>query len=144
MKLEKDLWREVKKFKSNISWTRLENRCLFGTPDVLGYNNNGHFFLVELKLTSVNKIRFSPHQIAFFVKHPKNSFVLVAWSRNQEPGSAANLQKNKNQKKGRAHPELVRLYPGSRILELVELGVQLEPLALGLEDCFTLLEGLGA
>ncbi len=144
MKLEKDLWREVKKFKSNISWTRLENRCLFGTPDVLGYNNNGHFFLVELKLTSVNKIRLSPHQIAFFVKHPKNSFVLVAWSQKPEPGSEPGSKKNKNKKIGRAHPELVRLYPGSRILELVELGLQLEPLAIGLEDCFALLEGLGA
>ena len=143
-KLEKDLWREVKKFKSKISWTRLENRCLFGTPDVLGYNNNGHFFLVELKVTSGNKIRFSPHQIAFFVRHPKNSFVLVARSQKPEPGSEPGSEKNKNRKTGRAHPELVRLYPGSRILELVDLGLQLEPLATGLEDCFALLEGLGA
>ena len=80
MKLEKDLWRELKRIKSKICWTRLENRrALFGTPDILGYNDlTGTFFLVELKLTKVNKIRFSPHQIAFFVRHPKNSFVLVA------------------------------------------------------------------
>ena len=123
MKLEKDLWRELKRIKSKISWTRLENRSLLGTPDLLGYNDLGRFFLVELKLTKVNKIRFSPHQIAFFVRHPKNSFVLVACAPD---------------------PELVRLYPGSRILELVDLGVKLEPLAVGLGPCVGWFESLGA
>ena len=123
MKLEKDLWRELKRFKSKICWTRLENRALFGTPDILGYNNSGNFFLVELKLTKVNKVRLSPHQIAFFVRHPKNSFVLVA---------------------GSPDPKLVRLYPGSRILELVTSGLKLEPLACGLEACVGWFESLGA
>jgi hypothetical protein len=121
VKLEKDLWRELKRFKSKISWTRLENRALFGTPDILGYAPSGHWFLVELKLTKVNKIRFSPHQIAFFVRHPKNSFVLVA---------------------GSPDPELVRLYPGSGILELVDLGVKLEPLTIGLESSVAWFESL--
>jgi hypothetical protein len=123
MQLEKDLWRELKRIKSKIIWTRLENRCLFGTPDILGYNPNGRFFLVELKLTKVNKVRLSPHQISFFVRHPKNSFVLVAGSPN---------------------PELVRLYPGSGILELVDLGLKLEPLACGLEASVGWFESLGA
>ena len=123
MKLEKDLWRELKRIKSKINWTRLENRALFGTPDILGYNSNGHFFLVELKLTKVNKVRLSPHQIAFFVRHPKNSFVLVA---------------------GSPDPKLVRLYPGSRVLELVTSGLKLEPLACGLEACVGWFESLGA
>ena len=123
MKLEKDLWRELKRFKSKISWTRLENRALFGTPDILGYAPSGHWFLVELKLTKVNKIRFSPHQIAFFVRHPKNSFVLVA---------------------GSPDPELVRLYPGSGILELVNDGLRLEPLTVGLAACVSWFESLGA
>ena len=123
MKLEKDLWRELKRIKSKISWTRLENRSLLGTPDILGYNDLGRFFLVELKLTKVNKIRFSPHQIAFFVRHPKNSFVLVACAPD---------------------PKLVRLYPGSRILELVTSGLKLEPLACGLEACVGWFESLGA
>jgi hypothetical protein len=123
LKLEKDLWRELKRIKSKISWTRLENRSLLGTPDLLGYNDLGRFFLVELKLTKVNKIRFSPHQIAFFVRHPKNSFVLVA---------------------GSPDPKLVRLYPGSRILELVTSGLKLEPLACGLEACVGWFESLGA
>ena len=112
MRLEKDLWRELKRFKSKINWTRLENRALFGTPDLLGYAPSGNFFLVELKLTKVNKVRLSPHQISFFVSHPKNSFVLVACAPD---------------------PKLVRLYPGYRILELVASGLKLEPLAVGLD-----------
>jgi len=109
-KLEKDLWRELKGIKSKISWTRLENRSLLGTPDLLGYNNSGKFFTVELKLTLVNKVRFSPHQISFHVKHNLNTFILVACSPD----------------KGK-----VRLYPGSEILNLVRLGLQLEPLGEG-------------
>jgi hypothetical protein len=89
----------------------------------LGYAPSGYWFLVELKLTKVNKIRFSPHQIAFFVRHPKNSFVLVA---------------------GSPDPELVRLYPGSRILELVNDGLRLEPLTVGLAACVSWFESLGA
>ena len=110
IKLEKDLWRELKGIKSKIIWTRLENRALFGTPDLLGYAPSGNFFTVELKLTSVNKIRFSPHQISFHVKHNLNTFILVACSPD----------------KGK-----VRLYPGSGILNLVRLGLQLEPLVQG-------------
>jgi hypothetical protein len=114
IKLEKDLWRELKGIKSKISWTRLENRSLLGTPDLLGYNDSGRFFTVELKLTSVNKIRFSPHQISFHVKHNLNTFILVACSPD----------------KGK-----VRLYPGARILELVDSGLKLEPLREGLDAC---------
>ena len=123
IKLEKDLWRELKRIKSKIIWTRLENRALFGTPDLLGYAPSGNFFTVELKLTSVNKIRFSPHQISFHMKHNLNTFILVACS--LELGS-------------------YRLYPGARILELVDLGVKLEPLACGLEPCVGWFESLGA
>jgi len=94
-----------------------------GTPDLLGYNDLGRFFTVELKYTSVNKIRFSPHQISFHVKHNLNTFILVACAPD---------------------PQLVRLYPGARILELVDLGVKLEPLACGLEPCVGWFESLGA
>ena len=123
IKLEKDLWRELKRIKSKISWTRLENRSLLGTPDLLGYNDTGRFFTGELKVTKGNKIRFSPHQISFHVKHNLNTFILVACSPD---------------------PQLVRLYPGSRILELVDSGVKLEPLACGLDSCVGWFESLGA
>jgi hypothetical protein len=121
MKLEKDLWRELKGIKSKISWTRLENRSLLGTPDLLGYAPSGNFFTVELKVTKGNKIRFSPHQISFHVKHNLNSFILVACP----------LDKGK-----------VRLYPGSGILNLVRLGLQLEPLVQGWDACSLKLESL--
>ena len=115
------MWRELKGIKSKISWTRLENRSLLGTPDLLGYNNFGKFFTVELKLTSVNKIRFSPHQISFHMKHNLNTFILVACSPD----------------KGK-----VRLYPGAWILDLVEKGLKLEPLREGLKACVLELESL--
>jgi len=123
IKLEKDLWRELKRNKSKINWTRLENRALFGTPDLLGYNSNGHFFTVELKLTLVNKVRFSPHQISFHVKHNLNTFILVACDPD---------------------PQLVRLYPGAWILDLQQKGLKLEPLREGLQACCLELERLGA
>ena len=92
-----------------------------GTPDLLGYSVNEHFFTLELKVTLGNKIRFSPHQISFHVKHTENTFILVACT--PERG-------------------LVRLYPGSKILELVHSGLKLEPLALGWSACCLELERL--
>ena len=121
---ESQLWRKLKNETTTISWTRLENWALFGTPDLLGYTSNGTFFTVELKVTTPAKpsfVRFSPHQISFHIKHKKNTFILVACSLDQG---------------------LVRLYPGSRILELVDSGLKLEPSACGLASCVTLLEGL--
>ena len=123
IKLEKDLWRELKRIKSKISWTRLENRSLLGTPDLLGYNDLGRFFTVELKVTKGYQIRFSPHQISFHMKHNLNTFILVACTPD----------------KGK-----VRLYPGARILELVDSGLKLEPLACGLDACVLELERLGS
>ena len=122
--LERQLWRKLKNESKRIIWTRLENWALFGTPDLLGYPPSGNFFTLELKSITPEKpsfVRFSPHQISFHIKHKKNTFVLVACA-----------------------PKLghFRLYPGSRILELVDLGLKLEPLACGLASCVTLLEGL--
>ena len=121
MKPEVKLWHELKRNTNKIIWTRLENKALFGTPDLLGYPPSGNFFTVELKVTKGNKIRFSPHQISFHVKHNLNSFILVACS----------LDKGK-----------VRLYPGYGILELVRLGLELEPLVQGWELVRLKLENL--
>ena len=121
--LEKQLWKKLKNATTSISWTRLENWALFGTPDLLGYSSRGTFFTVELKVTSPKKpyfVRFSPHQISFHIKHPRNSYILVACALDQ----------------------VVRLYPGSGILELVDSGLRLEPLACGLPACARVLEGL--
>ena len=120
---ERQLWKKLKNETPAISWTRLENWALFGTPDLLGYAPSGTFFTVELKSTATKKdykVRFSPHQISFHIKHKKNTFILVACALDQ----------------------LVRLYPGSRILELVDSGIRLEPLACGLASCARVLERL--
>ena len=117
---EKELWRKLKNETTSISWTRLENWALFGTPDLLGYARSGTFFTVELKVTTLrnpNLVRLSPHQISFHIKHKKNTFVLVACALDQ----------------------LVRLYPGSRVRELGNL-CKLEPLACGLGSCVSYLE----
>ena len=121
VKPETKFWHELKRNTTKIIWTRLENKALFGTPDLLGYSPCGNFFTVELKVTKSNKIRFSPHQISFHMKHNLNTFILVACS----------LDKGK-----------VRLYPGSGILELVRLGLQLEPLREGWDACCLKLESL--
>ena len=81
LKPEKKFWHEIKTFntKNNceLSFTRVENTASWGTPDILGCNSSGHFFTIELKVTKTNKVRLSPHQIAFHVKHPNNTFILV-------------------------------------------------------------------
>ena len=74
---ERKLYQKIKKSFTDFSLIRLENLSLSGTPDLLGYNNSGNFFTVELKVSKSNKVQFSPHQIAFHVKHPRNSFILV-------------------------------------------------------------------
>ena len=122
MKAERKLYEKLKRNCNKISWIRLENLSLSGTPDLLGYNTNGHFFTVELKVTKSNKVRFSPHQIAFHVKHPKNTFILV-----EHLGQRS-----------------VKLFPGSMIQELDACGLALEPLCLTLDACCLLLSELGA
>ena len=74
---ETKLYQKLRKNSKGITWTRLENLSSLGTPDLLGYNISGVFFTVELKVTRGNKLKFSPHQIAFHKTHPHNSFILA-------------------------------------------------------------------
>ena len=122
MKPERKFYEKIKKSIPQISWIRLENNSLLGTPDLLACNTSGHFFTVELKVTKGNKIKFSPHQIAFHVKHPNNTFICI-----QHLGSGC-----------------VKLFRGSRILELEACGFRLEACSLGLEACSLLFDKLGA
>ena len=122
MKPEQKLYAKIKKSIPKISWIRLENLSLSGTPDLLGYNNSGTFFTVELKVTKSNKVRLSPHQIEFHVRHPNNSFILVE-SLDQRT---------------------VKLFPGSGIKALDAWGLKLEPLCLTLEACGSFFQELGA
>ena len=112
MKNESKFYHEIKKNISQISWIRIENSVLHGVADLLGYNDNSTFFTVELKVARGNKVTFSPHQIAFHFKHPKNTFILV---KGQDPRSP-------------------KLFEGSKIQELSKMGFKLKPLAQGYED----------
>tara|TARA_B100000902_G_scaffold211379_1_gene200997 strand:- start:137 stop:505 length:369 start_codon:yes stop_codon:yes gene_type:complete len=119
---ERKLYQKVKKSFSNFSLIRLENNSLHGTPDLLVSNARGHFFTIELKVTKSNKVTFSPHQIAFHVRHPNNTFILVE----------------------ALDQRAVKLFPGSKIQELVACGLELEACSLGLEACRLYLSKLGA
>jgi hypothetical protein len=48
MKPETKFYAQVKRNFTEIQWTRLENLSVPGTPDLLGYNNNCHFFTVDI------------------------------------------------------------------------------------------------
>ena len=122
---EQKLYKKLKESTPQIIWNRVENLSLPGMPDLLGYNNSGRFFTVELKVTKGRKIRFSPHQIAWHVQHPNNTFILVA---ALGPRAVNRFQ----------------MFRGSRIMELVACGLELEACCLGLEACSLMLSELGA
>ena len=132
---EVKLYKKLKAYTPQIIWNRIENLSIPGMPDLLGYNKSGTFFTVELKVTKGRKLKFSPHQIAWHVQHPKNSFILAE---ARGPGTANRFQ----------------MFRGSRIMELDACGLELrrsseEPpeldaCCLGLEACSLELESLGA
>ena len=119
---ERKLYQKIKKHFKDFSLIRLENNSLHGTPDLLVYNTNGHFFTIELKVTSGNKIKFSPHQISFHVRHPNNTFIIAE----------------------ALGPGTVKLFRGSRIMELDACGFKLDACCLGLDACRLMLQELGA
>jgi len=113
VKPESKFWQEIKRNIKDISFTRLESWASAGVPDLLCYNKKGSFFTVELKVCKRKKIAFSPHQIAFHLKHPNNTFILLKV----------------------LDPLAIKLYEGKDILKLVDCGAELEACALGLEAC---------
>ena len=119
---EAKLYKKLKKNTPSIIWNRIENLSILGMPDLLGYNTSGHFFTVELKITRANKLKFSPHQIAWHVAHPQNTFILAE----------------------ALGPRLVKLFRGSRIRELAACGFKLEACSLGLDACDLFFGSLGA
>ena len=119
---EAKLYQKLKKATPRIIWNRIENLSILGMPDLLGYNDSGHFFTVELKVAKGNKLKFSPHQIAFHVAHPHNTFIIAE----------------------ALGPRSVKLFRGSRIRELAACGFKLEACCLGLDACSLELDQLGA
>ena len=117
---ESELWQYLKKKIPNIIWTKIENTSHLGTPDLLGYNKNKTFFTVELKVTKRHQLKFSPHQIAFHIRHPKNSFILARQLAEQS----------------------IKLYGGNQIEILAAQGLKLDPICEGLAACIKILEKL--
>jgi len=118
---ESQFWQYLKRNTPEIKWTRIENTSSLGTPDLLGYNSNWNFFTLELKVVrSGNKIRLSPHQISFHIRHPVNTFILVD-----------------DVKRSR-----LCLYLGKQVDELVACGLKITPIAENLEDCVKYLSSL--
>ena len=112
MENESKFYNEIKKNINQISWIRIENSVILGVADLLGYNVNSTFFTVELKVARGNKVTFSPHQIAFHIRHPRNTFICV-----KGQGSRS-----------------VKLFEGSKIHELLNVGFKSKSLAEGYED----------
>jgi len=127
LKPETKFWHEIRKNFKNITFTRLENLSAFGTPDLLAYNNTCHFFTIELKVVKGRKIRFSPHQISFHLRHPLNTFILV----KKLAPSSSKLDE-------------IFLYEGKDIQELAACGLSLAACCSGLEACRLRLEALSA
>jgi len=121
LKPEHKFYQEIKKSWTDIQFNRIENLSLPGIPDVLCYNKNNTFFTLELKVTNSNKIRLSPHQIAFHVKHPENTFIIVKHLASSD----------------------VKLYEGKDVQKLAACGFKLEACCSGLAACRLLLAELG-
>ena len=95
MKPEQKLYQKLKKNTPNILWSRLETWVTFGLPDLIGYHNSSGFFMVELKIQTGNKIRFSPHQILFHTTRNKRNFIMVEHARHA-PRGAVKLYSSKS------------------------------------------------
>ena len=124
---EAKLYQNVKQNFKQLSLIRIENNSLLGTPDLLVCNTSGHFCTLELKVTKGDRLKFSPHQIAFHVKHPDNTFILAKTlgpcSSNTSP---------------------ISMFHGSRIRELVTSGLKLDACYSGWDACRLALEQVGS
>ena len=124
---EAKFYQNVKQNFKGISLIRLENISLLGTPDLLVCNTSGNFCTIELKVTKGYKLRFSPHQIGFHIKHPRNTFILAKTLGPCSPNTSP-----------------ISMFHGSRIRELVTSGLKLDACYSGLEACRLTLAKLGA
>ena len=120
MKYESKFYHEIKKNIPQISWIRLENSVILGVADLLAYNVNCTFFTIELKVARGNKVTFSPHQISFHIRHPKNTFILVKGQGSSSP----------------------KLFEGAKIRELSKEGFKSKAIAEGFKKIEKVLNSL--
>ena len=119
---EAKFYKRFKKATPTISYSRIENLAVPGVPDALGYTKYNQFFTIEFKVAKANKVRLSPHQIAWHMRHPYNTFICI-----EHLGSGT-----------------VKLYEGSEVRDLVACGLKLEACCLDFESCCLKLAALGA
>ena len=123
---EAKFYQQIKRNFKSLSLIRIENSSLLGTPDLLVYNTSGNFCTLEIKVTKSKKIRFSPHQIAFHKRHPKNTFIIAKTLGPCSPNTSP-----------------ISMFRGSRITELVALGLKLDACYSGWDACRLALEACG-
>ena len=63
---------QINEKKPSWKLSRIEAWSLPGIPDLLLADSSGRFHLVELKNTSSNTVRLSPHQVSFLSGHNKS------------------------------------------------------------------------
>jgi len=124
---EAKFYQQIKRNLKEFSFIRIENISLLGTPDLLVCNTSGYFCTLELKVTKGNKIRFSPHQIAFHIKHPHNTFIL-AKALGPLPSKTSPIS----------------MFHGSRIRELVTQGLKLDACYSGWDACRLAINQVGS
>ena len=145
IKNERDLWKLLKKSSAGILFDRIENWAVPGVPDLLGYNQNKTFFTLELKATKGNKIRFSPHQVSWHLRHGPGAFILVARIASRDKkATVAKMQHVGGLRAG--GPTHFFLYESRQIMDLVARGLKTEPIVGGLsiDEIIKYLNGLGA
>lgn len=124
---EAKFYQNVKQNFKGISLIRLENISLLGTPDILVCNTSGNFCTIELKVTKGYKLQFSPHQIGFHIKHPRNTFILAKTLGPCSPNTSP-----------------ISMFHGHRITELVTLGLKLDACYSGWDACRLAIEQVGS
>jgi Holliday junction resolvase len=78
-KPESRLWNALRDGLTDIHWTRIESWASPGVPDVNGCAEFGEFW-IELKVIKNNRIKLSPHQIAWHTlrtRHGGRSYILA-------------------------------------------------------------------
>lgn len=117
-KPESNLYQKLKQGLPTAVITRLENRVGLGLPDCLIAIPNEGFVMVELKVVDRGKkVRLSPHQVAFNLKH--GMMGLPTWIL---------IQYHPKGTRNRTEIEL-RLYHGKQVMELMEQGIDTKPAA---------------
>jgi hypothetical protein len=107
---ESTLYKALRDRLTSVSLMRVETRVALGMPDCLAALPCGRWVTLELKVVaSGRKIRLSPHQIAFHIRHAHMpSWIVVQY---WPPGTA------------RSPDSILLLYRAAQAQSLTETGV---------------------